>query len=681
MKRIQPHYFLIALLVLIVVAGVAIYSFRTLSLLKQGEPIEPPTDTEENDLFELWFTSADLFDVSIDRNVTRIIFGNDQKKVSLLDRDRKLLWEKSFPTYPLQTKISACGNYLAVGTEGGGLFFMSFDSQSWWQQELSDPVYLVELSANGKWVLIGRGAPEQETHYLELFNQDEIKHWSIPTGPLQKIYLSGEQLNRGKIFYSYQQDDTMVTAAASLTGEILWEIEDAALMAVSRTEDRLALVNENELMVYSAQGALLWRRALPAEFKTSTVLFNPQNNNLLVYGSDNRVDENLYCFNATGKIIWQKKIAEGALVSFTADGGQIITCSWRYYKEDFSQVVLYDESGTELSCWELGMRVERLLVAANRRYIVLVGEDGYIDVVDLEKTPAHEKETKEAAAPFYSSVLTRLQPDQTAITLFFFSDTGFVPVSRLISRTKTPLHAVIEELIRGPSRESCLLRMIPKEAAIEVLFNSESGQLYLELSPELAGISSSAQAKGVLNSFRYTVGCFPEVREIYLTVNQKPVELFGDGMVLEQPLKPYRWRDPLFIPVHIGERYYLVPREARDMQIEQRDLEGMLQAVVRLCRTLYFVPGDLTLLEATGNGDKVTINLNRSLCMLFPENGSTEEQLQAAMILDALYLTAVENSDCHRIEILVDGESWSPPQGYPLLSRTFLKPYYINPEF
>jgi len=169
MKRIQPHYFLIALLVLIVVAGVAIYSFRTLSLLKQGEPIEPPTDTEENDLFELWFTSADLFDVSIDRNVTRIIFGNDQKKVSLLDRDRKLLWEKSFPTYPLQTKISACGNYLAVGTEGGGLFFMSFDSQSWWQQELSDPVYLVELSANGKWVLIGRGAPEQETHYLELF--------------------------------------------------------------------------------------------------------------------------------------------------------------------------------------------------------------------------------------------------------------------------------------------------------------------------------------------------------------------------------------------------------------------------------------------------------------------------------------------------------------------------------
>jgi len=81
-------------------------------------------------------------------------------------------------------------------------------------------------------------------------------------------------------------------------------------------------------------------------------------------------------------------------------------------------------------------------------------------------------------------------------------------VSRLISRTKTPLHAVIEELIPGPSRESCLLRMIPKEAAIEVLFNSESGQLYLELSPELAVISSSAQAKGILNSFSLHGGLF-----------------------------------------------------------------------------------------------------------------------------------------------------------------------------
>lgn len=681
MKRMQPYYILIAFAVLLLAAGAAVYGFRSLSLLKGGEPIEPPADAKEGDLFELWFTGADLFDVSVDYNVTGIIFGTDTKKVSLLDRDRQLRWEKSFSSNPLQTQISACGNYLAVGTEGGDLFFMTIDSQSWWQEELGAPVNLVALSANGEWVLAGRGDPEQETHCLELFSRDGTRHWSIPTGSLQNICLAGEQLNRGRIFYTYRQEDTVVTAAATLTGEILWEIEEAALMAVSRTENRLALVEEAGLVVYNARGEMLWKRALPSGFKTSSAIFNPQNNNLLVYGSDNRVDENLYCFNAEGKLIWQKKIAEGALVSLTADGTRIITCSWRQYKEDFSQVVLYNESGTELSCWELGMRVERLLVTGNRRYIVLAGEDGYIDVVDLERTPAQENEVKAAAAPFYSPVRTELEPDQTAITLFFYSDSDFVPVTRLIGRTKTPLHAVIEELIRGPSRESSLCRMIPKEAGIEVLFNSDSGQLYLELSPEVVNVPGTAQTIGVLDSLRYTVSCFSEVREIYLTVDREPIELFGDGLVLEQPLKPHRWRDPLFIPVHIEERYYLVPREARDLQIEQRDLEGMLQAVVKLCRAFYFVPGDLELKEVVENGNKVTINLNCSLRMLFPESGGIEEQLQAAMILDALYLTAVENSDCYRVEILVDGESWSPPNGYPLLSRTFYQPYYINPEF
>jgi len=45
-----------------------------------------------------------------------------------------------------------------------------------------------------------------------------------------------------------------------------------------------------------------------------------------------------------------------------------------------------------------------------------------------------------------------------------------------------------------------------------------------------------------------------------------------------------------------------------------------------LCRTLYFAPGVLdTALEATGNGDKVTINLNRSLWHAILKMGAHEE--------------------------------------------------------
>lgn len=681
MKRVEPYYLLIGLAVLLVLTGLVFYSIRSLSLLKQGEPIEPLASDKTGDLFELWFTGADLFDLSVDHNVTRIIFGDDTKKVSLLDRNRRLCWEKNFSSNPLQTKISPCGNYLAVGTEGGELFFMSTDQQFWWQQELVEPVYLVALSANGKWVLIGRGDPEQQTHYLELYGQDGTRQWSQPTGPLQKIYLFGEQLNQGRIFFSYQQDDTVVAAAALLTGEILWKNENVALAAVSRNGSRLALLNDTTLQVHRAQGGILWERKMPAGFKITEVMFNPQNDNLLVYGSHDGVKENLYYFNAEGKVLWQKRIADGALFSFTADGSQIITCSWRHYKEDFSQMVLFDESGEELSCLELGMRVERLLVSANRRYIVLSGEDGYIDVIDLNKELARHNSSSPAATPFYSKAITELDKDQMAVTVYFSSGDDLIPVSRLIDQTETPLRAAIEELIRGPSRESGLNRILPKTAGVKVNFKRKSGQLLLELSPELVQMPGSAQTLAVLDSLRYTAGCFPEVKEIYLTLNGKPLEQFGDGTVLKQPLLPYRWRDPLFIPVRVGERYYLVPREARDLKVEQRDLNSLLQAVVMQCRSFYFVPGDLTLIEATENDKTVKINLNRSFSRLFSKDGKDEEQLQAAMILDAFFLTAFENSDCNHVMITVEGENWSPPKGYPLLSRFIHKPYYINPEF
>lgn len=684
MRRIQPYYFLIGLAAFFVIAGTALYGVQSLKpYLKHGDPIEPQTDSKNGDLFELWFTGAGLLDLSVDRNVTGILFGTDSKKVSLLDRERRLRWEKSFPENPLQTKISDCGKYLAVGTEGGHLFFMSTDQQSWWDQELGEPVYLLALSTNGRRVLIARGDPEEETHHLELYDsRDGAILWSIAAPPLQNIYLAGEQLDRGQVFYSCQDDERIVTGAVALTGEILWQSEGVSLVAVSRIGHRLALIEDNALVVCNSQGEELWKRTLPDGFNTKAAMFNPHNNNLLVYGSNEGQNENLFYFSAEGESLWRKKIAEGALLSFTADGNRIITCSWRHYKEDFSQMVLFDEAGEELTTrLELGMRVERLLVTSNRRYIVLGGEDGYIDVIDLEEDLVWDHPQPSAAAPLYSPAVAELDKGQMAITLFFNSGDNLIPVSRLISQTESPLRAAIEELIRGPSRESGLDRTIPKEAQIEVAFESENGKLFLELSPELNEPPDSFLTANALKSLCYTVGCFPEVKEIYLTAGGEPLELLGDGLVLEQPLKPHRWREPLFIPVRVKERYYIVPQAAQDLAIEQRDLDGLLKAVIKHCRAFYFVPGDLDLVEVKENGNVVTINLNSSFCMLFPEGGDVIEQLQAAMILDALFLTAVNNSDSRYVEIYVEGERWSPPEGYPSLSRQIYKPYHINPEF
>jgi spore germination protein GerM len=679
MKRIQPYYFLIALAALFLIGGLFLFMMRHFpSTLQKGAPVEPKILLHDNSLYEFWFANADLYDLSVDRNVTGILFSSSAKKVSLLDRERRLRWEKNFHTEPLQAKISACGNYLAVGTAGGNLFFMSTNQQLWWEKELGDPVYQLTVSANGKWVAAGQGRQDSPEHRLDLYDQNGVLKSSIETGPLLKVFLVGEQPDQGRIFFSWLKGDTVITAAASLEGELLWSQEDAALAAISRTGNRLAAVQGRKLVIFNHLGQFLWEETLP--FKITALTFNPQNHSILVYGDGEGGFANFYSFNDAGDLLWQKRIADGSLFAFTADGRRIITSSWRHYKDDFSRMVLYDENGDELNRWEVAIRVEYLVVAGNRRFVVLGGEDGYIDLIDLEAQPGRAENTA-PAPPFYSPVVVKPADDQSWVTLYFYETSYLVPVARSISQTENRIRAAIDELIRGPARDSALYRTIPdKEMQIEVRFNQETGQLTLELPPELAQVAGAAQSISILDSLRLTMAQFAEIREIFLTVAHKPIEIFGDGLSLEQPLLPYRWRQPVFIPVRLGERYYLVPREARELEIEQRDLDGLLQAVVRKCRALYFIPGDLRLLGVQIAAGSVKINVNSSLKMLFPEKGGEEEKLQAALLLEALFLTAFENSSFGNLEILVEGESWIPPQGYPSLSRVFHRPYYLNPE-
>lgn len=679
MKRLQPYHLLIVLAALFIITGLAVFSLRFYSsTFKKGSPVEPKIQIDDNSLFELWFVNADIFDLSVDHNVTGILFGSSAKKVSLLDRERMLRWEKSFYTEPLQAKISACGNYLAVGTAGGNLFFMSTNQQVWWEKELLEPVYQVTMSANGKWVAAARGLPDQEEHTLELYSQSGDLIWGIDTGPVLKTYLVGEQADQGKIIFSQTQDESIVTTAVSLEGELLWSQEAVALAAISRTGNRLAAVQGGKMVISNYLGQPLWKTELP--FNVEMVMFNPQNYNILAYGAGNGGIENFYYFSSEGNLLWMKRIADGSLFSFTADGRQIVTSSWMHYKDDFSQMLLFAENGVEVNRWEVAIRIEHLVVTGNRRYVVLGGEDGYIDVIDLE-TELSQGQDSVPALPFYNPVVVGSSGEQTGITLFFYDDSYLVPVTRAISPTKSRIRAAVEELIRGPARESSLYRTIPKDANIEVRFLEEKGQVYLDISsPELVQMAGSAQSIAALESLRYTLGRFPEVREIYLTVNNELIEIFGDGLALEQPLIPYRWRQPVFVPVRLGERYYLVPREARDLEIEQRDLEGLLQAVLRTYRAFYFIPGDLRLIGVEEKPEAVTINLNSSLRMIFPEKGGDEERLQAALLLDALFLTAYENSGAKKIDILVEGEPWVQPQDYPDLSRNFYQPYYLNPE-
>lgn len=672
-QRIQPYCWLIIGAGLFFAAGVLLFGFRLISLNQtSGAPVEPLVDSGESGLLGSWFAGADFIDLSADQNLTGILISAGNNKVSLLDQEKRLRWEKSFPTEPLQAKLSPCGNYLAVGTSCGQLFFMSTDQNLWWEVDTDTQINHLAISENGLWVVISRGDPEQEEHHLELYNQEGKLQWSIVTAPVTKLFLNGEHLEQGKIFYSQLYDGTETTAAITMEGVPVWEHEGETLLTISGSGNRLAATRGDRLFIYDYLGRLLWERLL---FPIESAIFNPQNHSLLLYGKRNGGEPNLFYLNSNGEMLWQQSVAESSLFAFTADGRYLVTSSWRHYKDDYSQMILIDEGGGEVQRWDVAMGVEYLLVSGNRRFIVLGGEDGYIEIIDLDQL--HQGENKIASAgPIYSPYTTH----SNLVTLYFSDGDYLVPVSRSFGQTENRIRAAVEGLIRGPARDSFLYRTFPQDARIDLQFLEETGRLFLNMTPELAAPVASTQSINPLDSLRLTLSGFPEIKEIYLTVNGEVIDTFGDDLVLEQPLLQHLWQDPVFIPVRVGERYYLVPREARFLEIEQRNLNGLLQAALRISRTFYFTPSDLELLGVYEEAGVVTIDLSNAFKLLFPETGDEEDRLHTALLLDALFLTALENSGAGRIAITVEGESWTPPDGYPELNRTFFTPYFLNPE-
>ena len=680
MKKYQPYFYLAALAILFLLAGLVLF---TIHLWPKAETsmvaVEPVTENEGGSLYDLWFSGAELYDLSVDHGLTGILFSTKDNVVSLLDRERKLRWDKVFSTSPQQAKLSSCGNYVVIGTDGGRLLYTSTDQQYSWDDE-GGAVDLIAVSPNASWIAVARSLHDTGIHYLELFSQEGEQQWSIESTPIESLYLSSEYLEQANIFYTYRNEETPVTTAVDIVGNILWSRENQELMAVSKHGSRLATVEDSDIIVYDSLGYELWRTTLPYEPKT--VLFNPQNyNRLLVYISREGSGENLFYYDLAEDLLWNKSVADGSLFAFTADGQYIVTSSWRHYKEDYTQMILLSREGEELNNWEVAMQVENLAVSGHPHLIVVSGQDGYVDLVNL-KPLLEAAENDSAISSLYTPVATGLKTAETKLTLYFIDEnTNLVPVTRTLGEVEDPLRTAIDELIKGPARGSALYRSIPdKDVSIEVEFSREDEQLILHLSPELAQMSGVNQSRVALDALLHTISNFDEVKSIYLYSDGEPIKALGEGPELDQPLEPVSLDNPVYVPVMSGNRFYLVIREAANGDKQTPNLEELIEQVLRRCRALPFVPVDLNLLEIREFDDRVQIDMNYAFYDLFTKEAEEHERLESALVLDALFLTVFEHSISPRAEILVEGERWTPPKGFPTLSRIFRQPYYLNPE-
>ncbi|HED24857.1 MAG TPA: hypothetical protein ENN91_07005 [Firmicutes bacterium] len=305
-----------------------------------------------------------------------------------------------------------------------------------------------------------------------------------------------------------------------------------------------------------------------------------------------------------------------------------------------------------------------------------------MDLVNLRPLLNNNGDQETAAGPVYNPVITAPQNGESRVTLYFIDEnTNLVPVSRAVGSTDNLYQSALDELIRGPSRGSALYRTIPdKNIYIEALFDAGIGRLRLDLSPELAQMSGFAQSIAALDSLLFTIGSFSEVKEIYLTVESRELDVFGEGIILEQPLEPRRRQYPVYIPVISGNRFYLITREGASENALSPPLSSLVEHSLRACRSLPFVSADLALNNIEVSPEKVQLDLSGALQNLFPAEGEEQQRLQAALVLDALFMTVFANTDTQRVEITAGGEKWIPPAGYPSLIRFYGQPFFVNPE-
>lgn len=644
-----------------------------------GVTVEPQEANEGGTLYDLWFTSAEIYDLSVDHNLTGILFSTDQNMVSLLDQERKLRWDKMLSSTPRQAKLSSCGNYIIIGTSNGLLSFMAIDDNRGWEDH-GLPVDIVAISPGAGWIAAARSDQDQEIHNIDLFKRDGQLKWRIESGEVENLYLSSEYLEEANVYFTHRKNETPAFSALDMEGNEMWTYENQTLAAVSRHGSRMAAYRDQNIIVYNLRGDVAWQTDLP--FRVQKVMFNPQNyNRLLVYGNKNGAGDNLHYYDLNDGILWKKRVADGSLFTFTADGQYIVTSSWRHYREDYTRMVILDREGSEVNSWEVAMRVEKLVKSGHPSLMVVSGKDGYIDFIDLEPLLI-ASDNDLASVPIYNPVSIEQRENELKILLYFIDENAnLVPVTRTVSESDNPLETALQELIRGPSRGSALYRTIPeKDATIGVDLIEEDGVLVLDFSYDPVNLNEIIQNMTTLESLVRTVSAFPRVQEIYLTIEGEKDLITVEDLELKQPLAPYRPKHPIYVPIMSGNRYYLLVREAERENEAAPGLQSLFEQSLRACRFLPFVPNDLELIDLRISREQIQINLNGSLKSVFPENFGKQEKLQAELLLDALFMTIFENTRTQRVEVLVEGQTWDPPAGYPSLSRFYRQPYYINPE-
>ena len=656
------------------------------------EPIAPGSDNGEAQALQGGFSvrSSDvqIRDMDVTRSGSQTLVATASRGIYLLEGDGNLRWELGLNSDPLVTYMDPEGRYLAVGTAGGKFQMMYPDQSDRVTKEFARPVDLISVSEDGETILVRNSnhtteasEESEEQDALVLFDKQQDIRWEQSFPRVLDAKIAGEY-----VFVNWLEDDEPILGMFDIDGEQIWERRERNLMTLDTDGTTLISVSDNEVFRYNRRGAEIW--SYTAKGTVARVIVADDGSHLAVVVIDEATqNEQLHYLTAAGEKLWDMRLPDESDVLLSPNGSQIIVSSWRQYRDDSTQVIIYNERGQEMNTLGVAGRAQKMVLADRTSILVLGLGDGriyYLNVRDrsTQGSDMISEELEKGLGHYYIPVSYERAAGESLISLFFFDDMAqnLIPVTRRVERTSSLLRSSIDELIRGPVRGSLLNRTIPKDADIQVVF--ENGIVQLDLPKELDEMAGTTNLTGILDSLLLTVSQFPTVEKIQYTVAGQEQETFGqEGLLIDELYTPRRFgrldgERQIFVPTQSGNRYYLRSTTREFLPLKD---SALIETLVRyvLAESGPFFSYNLELRSVTVENNIVKIDLSESFNQHLENNA--ESAAKAAMLRDAIGLTLAE-SHYPQIEITVNGSSPRTSELYLPWSMVVSRPYFVNME-
>jgi hypothetical protein len=168
-----------------------------------------------------------------------------------------------------------------------------------------------------------------------------------------------------------------------------------------------------------------------------------------------------------------------------------------------------------------------------------------------------------------------------------------------------------------------------------------------------------------------TISQFSSVKEVkFLTGGEEartylPRRLDKDSMLF-------------FVPYRVGERYYLLPREAVKLRDEINTPDALVNTVLDEFRAFY--PELPQVKRVYLKSEAIILDWDISIKDMFFAGAGPEHKELVSLLVDSLLLTLASNLEPNCLLFFVDGLPWTLPEEYAFLNLTLEHPFYINPE-